>query len=45
MLRPFGSQSRGEQGCPMSDILGEVQAQLLELQQFKANAASANVTA
>jgi adenylate cyclase len=38
MVRPFGSTPQSGQGGPMSDILSEVQAQLRELQQYKANA-------
>ncbi|KAF2274808.1 PP2C-domain-containing protein [Westerdykella ornata] len=40
MVRPFGSRRLLEQACPMSDILDELQSQLKELQQLKANAAA-----
>lgn len=39
MVRPFGHSSLLEQACPMSDILGELQSQLAELQQYRDEAA------
>ncbi|ORY13274.1 hypothetical protein BCR34DRAFT_272780 [Clohesyomyces aquaticus] len=46
MVRPFGAgASLLQQACPMSDILGELQAQLQELQQYKDEAASQMVSA
>ena len=40
MVRPFGQAPLLEQACPMSDIIGELQAQLAELAQFKEEAAA-----
>lgn len=37
MIRPF-ADGMLSQACPMSDILGELQAQLDELKTFKAEA-------